>query len=273
MNSKMHQCSECKKSYTSKQNLEIHKRIHSGIKPYRCVHCNKCFAQMSSLKHHSKYHVMSAATNQENRNSILNDSNRFLATNSNKQNTACAEDVSDRKNNPACKGIKMVVSKHAEDYHCKIIRNEENNNEHIQPSLIEDSVATTKKGKPSKTHRCKVCHKSFSTKNTLKTHYRIHTGERPFRCKECAQCFIQATSLKWHLKTRHVDVNHTKYSCNECGQSFRSFTKLKKHRISCCSRSSMGGEKRPVIALNMLKMNYTDTYKIIGEVSVVHVLK
>ena len=34
-----------------------------------------------------------------------------------------------------------------------------------------------------KAHKCKHCHKSFTTQHYLQIHTRKHTGEKPYQCK------------------------------------------------------------------------------------------
>ncbi|VEN59814.1 unnamed protein product [Callosobruchus maculatus] len=54
---KPYSCSYCEKSFTKKDYLVMHERVHSGEKPYRCRFCGKCFSQGAPLRIHLRTHT------------------------------------------------------------------------------------------------------------------------------------------------------------------------------------------------------------------------
>ena len=49
-------CDVCKKSFTRKSSLNVHKRIHAGIESFKCDVCDKRFTQKSNLTTHLLVH-------------------------------------------------------------------------------------------------------------------------------------------------------------------------------------------------------------------------
>ena len=51
---KLKNCRYCGKGFATKQRLERHERIHTGVRPYVCEICSKAFTQ----KEHKNYHLV-----------------------------------------------------------------------------------------------------------------------------------------------------------------------------------------------------------------------
>ena len=83
----------------------------------------------------------------------------------------------------------------------------------------------TKKGK----FVCKFCSASFTRKDSLNKHEKIHTGYRKkkeFSCSECGKLFKHKYSLKNHLNY-HAGIFD--FHCFQCGKMFVARDNLMKH--------------------------------------------
>ncbi|XP_035515714.1 zinc finger protein with KRAB and SCAN domains 3-like [Morone saxatilis] len=77
--------------------------------------------------------------------------------------------------------------------------------------------------------RCTVCNREFNRMENLKTHLRIHTGERPYTCSVCSKCFRHSGALTRHFR---IHTGEKPYICGLCGKSFRNCGGLKFHQRS-----------------------------------------
>lgn len=79
-------------------------------------------------------------------------------------------------------------------------------------------------------NQCVLCHRVLSCQSALKMHYRIHTGERPFKCKVCGRAFTTKGNLKTHIGVHREDPPlQVQHSCPICQKKFTNAVVLQQH--------------------------------------------
>ncbi|XP_030675981.1 zinc finger and BTB domain-containing protein 32 isoform X2 [Nomascus leucogenys] len=77
----------------------------------------------------------------------------------------------------------------------------------------------------SRPYVCSVCGKRFSLKHQMETHYRVHTGEKPFSCSLCPQRSRDFSAMTKHLRTHGA----APYRCPLCGAGCPSLASMQAH--------------------------------------------
>ncbi|GFY20143.1 hypothetical protein TNCV_2148361 [Trichonephila clavipes] len=93
-------------------------------------------------------------------------------------------------------------------------------------SWIKDSDASFSEQKKRHLHHCTLCSYATSNKCHLKTHFRKHTGERPYLCKVCGKGYSSKQNLQSHEYLHAMQKLHT---CKICKENFRNKSALEYH--------------------------------------------
>ncbi|KNC26784.1 hypothetical protein FF38_06351, partial [Lucilia cuprina] len=238
VHNKRNVCDICGYRCAALTTLVIHKRVHTGERPYACLTCDKRFISNTALIEHMNVH----ATTRSHICEICQTGftsfkglRRHKKTHTNERNYKCS----------LCD--KAFKTYNTLDNHMRCMHREPRAPNEIQSTdiLIADSFEeyALKKIKTSidkmKKYQCQECNKTFKRLNGLDNHLRQFHGatdssivesleqsdKKKFQCNLCNKKFI---SLKRHNLT-HKNVR--KYECKLCDNILKTFNGLNSHMI------------------------------------------
>ncbi|XP_072535116.1 uncharacterized protein [Salminus brasiliensis] len=252
-------CEYCGRPFNHASAYVIHRRVHTGEKPFSCQICSRAFAQLSNLRSHMKVHNTPRVLSVQHSNK-LEDRSPIVKSVPQKEenvNVGFRNDSHNKSSGPFRRSRKPVA--------CPICGK-------IFPykSVLKIHLRIHSGEKP---YSCRVCGKAFTQACTVRVHERVHWSIKPFLCSKCGKGFSQIGTLKAHTCAGKKHVHSTlkemelagvvtfrchlckkcfstrdeydphlqahtdnqRYSCERCGQKYGLRSELETHLKYCFS--------------------------------------
>ena len=244
-------CEQCGKTFTSRQGVDVHQRIHTGELPYKCEICEKAFRTATQRREHVRRMHTNArpyiCTTCGMAFKTRPDCSRHEARHQDKKPHSCSFCKKQFVDKTSCSSHERrhTGEKPFSCQHCtasfpskSACRNHEKRHfvKNVYPCSHCNKVYSTSTALQRhidvhnnvRAHPCTYCNKCFFTKTEKVCHEKRHLRQADFQCQYCQKTFYTSTSRKLH------EYHHTgekPYTCNVCGRSFSSPSTLQKHKM------------------------------------------
>lgn len=192
-------CRVCFNTFTCRNNMKRHMRLHTGFRPYSCKLCNESFTRKDDIKRHLIRHSFDKP---------------FRCN-------VCRKGYMDRKT------VKNHIRK---EHNSKII--------HICQTCGEAFDNTVKFQDHKKNHpelkmfQCTLCKFTGSNLLAFNKHQLVHEVKRDYRCEPCGIVFGDPLRYTTHLRKHRSDLNFAHYRCCFCNLNSPNYDEFVRHEHS-----------------------------------------
>jgi len=225
---KQYKCKKCDKSYTRKNTLLVHQKLHTSMKikthaknSYKCKICNKIFTNIDGCLSHEREHVKRYSCNvcsyRTGRQSELIIHQRRHTREKPYQCKSCNKAfirISNLRRH-------TIIHTGSKIYSCKLCS--------YHTGRKDELVVHERRHTGQKPYQCDSCDKAFADRRNLQRHYVIHTGEKKYKCV-CGKSFTRKSTLEKLHRCVKID-KHAKssYQCKICMKIFTKLDSCRRH--------------------------------------------